>query len=133
MGFPSSIHQDIKVFRASIMKTRSGRFDSSQIDQRIVVRAGRSLSAVHFRDIETFPAPRRGCARFLARPANESAKRFAGYVEAGVGEPLPDLFVGLSRAEHDFNFRQKRTEEGGLRRGWFSGQFLQGVAVEIRS
>src|SRR5437879_13283433 len=88
MGFPSSMHQDIQIFCASIMKTRSGRFDSSQIDQRIVVRAGRSLSAVHFRDIETFPAPRRGCARFLARPANESAKRFAGYVEAGVGEPL---------------------------------------------
>ena len=115
------------------MKTRSGHFDSSQIDQRIVFHPGRSLSCVQFGDFETFLAPRRGCARFFACPANESAKRFAGDIEPGFAEPFPDLFVGLSRAEHDFNFRQKRTEEGGLRRGWFSGQFLQGVAVEIRS
>jgi len=113
------------------MKTRPGRFDSSQIDQRIVFHPGRSLSGVQFRDFETFLALRRGCARFLARPANESAKRFAGDIEPGFGEPLPDLFVGLSRADHDFNFRQKRTDEGGLRRGWFSGQFFQGVAVTL--
>ena len=80
------------------MKTRSGHFDSSQIDQRIVFHPGRSLSCVQFGDFETFLAPRRGCARFFACPANESAKRFAGDIEAGVGEPLPDLFVRLSRA-----------------------------------
>src|SRR5207244_13210871 len=115
------------------MKTRSGHFDSSQIDQRIVFHPRRSLPGAQFRDFDTFPALRRGWARFLARPPNESAKRFAGDIEAGFGEPLPDLFVRFSRAEHDFNFRQKRTDEGGLRGGWFSGQFLKGVAVEIRS
>src|SRR5207249_3991485 len=95
--------------------------------------AGRSLLGVQFRDFGSFPAPRRGYARFFAGAANESAKRFAGDVEAGVGEPLPDLFVRLSRAQRGFDFKQKRTEEGGLRGGWFSSQFLQGVAVEIRS
>ncbi len=94
---------------------------------------GRSLLGVQFGDVDTFPAPRRGCARFFACSANESAKRFAGDIEAGVGEPLPDLFVRLSRAQRDFDFKQKRTEEGGLRSGWFSCKFLQGVAVEIRS
>ena len=110
MGFPSSIHQDIKVFRASIMKTRSGRFDFSEIGCRIVFHAGRSLLSVQFREFGTLPAPRRGCARFFACAANESAKRFAGDIKAGVGEPLPNLFVRLSRAQRDFNFKQKRTE-----------------------
>ena len=80
------------------MKTRSGHFDSSQIDQRIVFHPGRSLPGVQFREFGTLPAPLCGCARFFACPANESAKRFAGDIEAGVGEPLPDLFVRLSRA-----------------------------------
>ena len=84
-------------------------------------------------DFDTFSAPRRGYAPFFACPANESAERFAGDIEAGVGEPLPDLFVRLSRAKRGFDFKQKRTEEGGLRGGWFSSQFLQRVAVEIRS
>jgi hypothetical protein len=35
---------------------------------------------------------------------NESTKRFAGDLEAVVGEPLPDLFVRLSRAQRSFNF-----------------------------
>jgi len=61
--------------------------------------AGRSLLGVQFRDFGSFPAPRRGYARLFACAANESAKRFAGDVEAGVGEPLPDLFVRLSRAQ----------------------------------
>ena len=95
--------------------------------------AGRSLLRVRFLDFDTFPASRRGYARFFACPANESAKRFAGDIEASVGESLPDLFVRLSRAQRYFNVRQKRTEEGGLRGGWFSGQFLQGGAVEIRT
>ena len=93
----------------------------------------RSLLGVQFWDFDTFPAPRRGYARFFACPANEPAKRFASDIEAGFGEPLPDLFVRLSRAQRGFDFKQKRTEEGGLRSGWFSGKFLQGVAVEIRS
>jgi hypothetical protein len=42
-----------------------------------VFDAGRSLLGVEFRDFDTFPAPRRGYARFFACPANESAKRFA--------------------------------------------------------
>jgi len=98
-----------------------------------VFNPDRSLLGVQFRDFDTFPAPRRGCARFFTCPADESAKRFAGDIEAGFGEPLPNLFVRLSRAQRDFNFKQKRTEEGGLRGGWFSGQFPQSVAVEIRS
>ncbi len=59
-------------------------------------RAGRSFLGVQLRDFDTFPAQRRGYAPFLACPANESAKRFAADIEAGVGEPLPDLFVRLS-------------------------------------
>jgi len=78
------------------MKTRSGRFHFSEIGQRIVFRAGRSLSGVQFRDFDTFPATRRGYARFFAHAANESAERFAADIEAGVGEPLPDFFVRLS-------------------------------------
>jgi len=75
-----------------------------------VFHAGRSSLSVHFREFDTLPAPRRGSARFFAYPPNESAKRFAGDIEAGVREPLPDLFVRLSRAQRDFNFKQKRTE-----------------------
>ncbi len=78
---------------------------------------GRSLLGVQFRDFDTFPASRRGYARFFPCPANESAKRFAGDIEAGVGQPLPDLFVRLSGAQRDFDFKQERTEEGGLRPG----------------
>jgi len=115
------------------MKTWSGGFDFSQIGYRIMIHAGRSLLGAHFRDFDTFPAPRRGYAIFFACAANEPAKRFAGDIEAGIGEPLPDLFVRLSRAQRTFDFKQKRTEEGGLRGGRFRSKFLQGVAVEIRS
>ena len=73
--------------------------------------AGRSLLGVPFRDFATFPAPRRECALFFACPANESVKRVAGDIEAGIGELLPDLFVRLSRAQRAFNLKQKRTEE----------------------
>ena len=79
--------------------------------------AGRSLLRVEFRDFDTFSSPRRGCARFFTCPTNESAKRFAGDIEAGVGEPLPDLFVRFSGAQRDFDSKQKRTEENGLRPG----------------
>jgi hypothetical protein len=57
---------------------------------------------MEFRDFDTFPASRRGCARFFACSANEPAKRFAGDIEAVVGEPSPDLFVRLSRAQRTF-------------------------------
>ena len=113
------------------MKTGPGRFQSSEIDERIVLQATLSLLGVQFGDFGTFPAPRRGETRFFACPANESAKGFAGDIEARVREPLPDLFVGLSGAQRGFNFTQKRTDEGGLRSGWFCGKFLQGLAVEI--
>ena len=76
MGFPSSIHQDIKVFRASIMKTRSGRFDFSEIGCRIVFHAGRSLLSVQFREFGTLPAPRRGCARFFCVRGERVCKTF---------------------------------------------------------
>jgi hypothetical protein len=98
-----------------------------------VFHAGRSLLRVRFLNFDTFPAPRRGYARFFACPANESAKRFARDFEASVGESLPDLFVRLSRAQRYFNVRQKRTEEGGLCGGRFRSKFFQGVAVEIRT
>jgi hypothetical protein len=68
----------------SKMKTRPARFQSSEIDQRIVFHAGRSLLCVQFGDFATFSARRRGNARFLACPTNESAKGFAGDIEAGV-------------------------------------------------
>jgi hypothetical protein len=58
------------------MKTWSGGFDFSQIGYRIMIHAGRSLLGAHFRDFDTFPAPRRGYAIFLACAANEPAKRF---------------------------------------------------------
>ena len=61
----------------------------------------RSLLGVQFWDFDTFPAPRRGCARLFACPPNESAKRFAVDIEAGVGEPLPDLFVRLPHLRVD--------------------------------
>lgn len=116
------------------MKTGPGRFQSSEIGQWIVFRGGRSLLGVHFQDFDGFSALRRGYAPFLACPANESAKRFAGDIEADLlGEPLPDFLVCLSRAQHGFDLRQERTEESGLRRGWFSGKFFEGLAVEIRS
>src|SRR5438552_1167831 len=98
MGFPSSMHQDIYVVRSSKVKTRSGRFDSSEIGCRIVFHAGRSFLDVQFRDFDTFPAARRGYAISFTCAANEPAKRFARDIEPGFGEPLPDLFVGLSRA-----------------------------------
>ena len=82
--------------RPSKMKTGSGRFHFSEIGQWIVFGAGRSLFGVQFRDFDPFSAWRRGYARFFACPANESEKRFAGDIEAGVGEPLPDFFVRLS-------------------------------------
>jgi len=75
-----------------------------------VFHAGRSLLSVEFRDFDTFSSQRRGYSRFFACPANESAKRFAGDIEARVGEPLPDWFVRLSRAQRTFNSKQKRTE-----------------------
>ena len=115
------------------MKTRPGRFHSSEIGQWIVFRAGRSLLGVQFWDFDRFPALCRGYAPFFACPANESAKRFAGDIEAGVGEALPDFLVCLSRAQCGFDSRQKRTEESGLRRGWFIGKLFQGLAVEIRA
>jgi hypothetical protein len=116
------------------MKTEPGRFQSSEIGQWIVFRAGRRLLGVQFRDFDAFPALRRGYAPFFSCPANESAKRFAGDIEADLlGEPLPDFLVCLSRAQHDFDFRQKGSEESGLRRGWFIGKLFQGLAVEISS
>lgn len=61
--------------------------------------------------ISTLFLPRAADMRvFFACPANESAKRFAGDIEAGLGEPLPDLFVHLSRAQRTFDFKQKRTQ-----------------------
>ena len=92
---------------------------------------GRTLLGAQFGDCGTFPASRCGYPRFFACAANESAKRFACDIEAGVGEPLPDLLVRLSRAQRGFNVRQKRIEEGAFRGGRFSGKFLQGVAVKI--
>jgi hypothetical protein len=65
-----------------------------------VFHAGRSLLSLEFRDFDTFSCPRRGCARFFTCPANESAKRFAGDIEARVGEPLPDLSA-LEQVEAD--------------------------------
>jgi hypothetical protein len=62
------------------------------------------LLGVQFRDFDAFTTPRRKYARFFACSTNESAERFAGDIEAVVGEPLPDLFVRLSRAQRGFNF-----------------------------
>jgi hypothetical protein len=96
-----------------------------------VFHASRSLLGAQFRDFDTFLAPRRGCPRFFACAPNEPAKRFAGDIEAGIGESLSDLLLRFSRAQRGFDSGQKRTEEGGFRGGWFSGQFLQGLTVEI--
>lgn len=116
------------------MKTRPGRVHSSKIGRWIVFRAGRGLLGLQFQDFAPFLALRRGYGPFFACPPNESAKRFAADVEADfLGEPLPDFLVCLSRAQRGFDSRQKRTEESGLRRGWFISKFFQGLAVEIRS
>lgn len=106
------------------MKTGPRRFQSSKIGQWIVFSTSRSLLGVRFRDFDPFPALRRGYTPFFACAANESAKRFAADIEAFVGEPLPDFLVCLSRAQRDFDCRQKRMEEGGLRRGWFSSKLF---------
>jgi len=82
-----------------------------------VFHDGRSLLGVQFRTSTRFPPRAADMRAFFRAPANESAKRFAGDIEAGVGEPLPDLFVRLSGAQRDFDFKQERTEEGGLRPG----------------
>jgi len=66
-----------------------------------VFHAGSGLSGLQFWDFDAFPAPRLGYAPFLACPPNESAKRFAVDIEAGVGEPLPDLFVRLPHLRVD--------------------------------
>ena len=50
------MHQDIYVVRSSKVKTRSGRFDSSEIGCRIVFHAGRSWLDVQFRGFDTFRA-----------------------------------------------------------------------------
>jgi hypothetical protein len=98
------MHQNIYVLRTSKLKTRPGCFDSSDWLEDWVPRrsqfVGRAVPG-HRR----FLPPRAVDTRFVfACSANESAKRFAGDVEAVVGEPLPDLSVRLSRTQRGFNF-----------------------------
>ena len=59
----------------SIMKTGPGRFQSSEIDERIVLQATLSLLGVQFGDFGTFPAWRMSLqkvSQVISRPASES-------------------------------------------------------------
>ena len=103
------MHQDIYVVRSSKVKTRSGRFDSSEIGCRIVFHAGRSFLDVQFRDFDTFPAARRGYAISFTCAANEPAKRFARDIEPSESRCLICLCVFPERSAASIsNKREQR-------------------------
>src|SRR5205823_14186283 len=103
------------------MKTRPGRFHSSEIGQGIVQRITNENFIAGIRAPRSFSSPCRGCSRFPSHSANNFAKRFVCDIEAFIGKSLRHLFESLARHKGGLDLREEGADQRGLG-GWEIGR-----------
>src|SRR5258708_20664268 len=107
------------------MKTRPGRFHSSEIGQGIVQRITNENLIVRIRARRSFSPPCRGCSRFPSHSANNFAKRFVCKIEAFIGKSLRHLFERFVRHEGGLDLREVSSDQRGLGGRRFGGKFFE--------
>jgi len=106
------------------MKTRPGRFHSSEIGQGIVQRITNENVIAGIRARRSFSPPCRGCSRFPSHTANNFAKRFVCDIEAFIGKPLRHVLERFARREGDLDLREQGADQRGLGGRRFGGKFF---------
>jgi hypothetical protein len=106
------------------MKTRPGRFHSSEIGQGIVLRITDEYLIAGIRVRRSFSPPGCGCPRFLSHSPNNFTKRFVCDIEAFIGKSPGHFFERFARHKGGLDLRKEGADQRGLG-GWrFGGKFF---------